>query len=100
MTEVRVSTRIPKEMEQEVEELMREEHLEKSVALRKLLHLGLEEYRRERALRLLSQGEVSVGRAAEMARMNLWEFTDLLRARRIPWVSDDLVDDLKASLKK
>jgi len=51
-------------------------------------------------LRLLSQGRVSVGRAAEIARMDLWEFADLLRARRIRWVSDDLGDELKASWKR
>ena len=100
MTEVTVSARIPKDMEREVVELMREEHLEKSAALRKLLHLGLSEYRVERALRLLSQGKVSVGRAAEIARMSLWEFSDLVRDRRIPWVSDELVEDLKALVRK
>ena len=100
MTEVTVSARIPKDMEREVEELMHEEHLEKSAALRKLLHLGLSEYREERALRLLSQGKVSIGRAAEIAQMSLWEFSDLVRDRRIVWVSDDLVEDLKALVRK
>lgn len=100
MTEVTVSARISKEMERELEEIMREEHLEKSAALRKLLHVGLSEVRQERALRLLSRGKVSFGRAAEIARMNLWEFADLVRERRIPWVADELAEDLPASRRR
>src|SRR3989337_467787 len=50
MTDVTISARIPKELEKEVERLMREEYLEKSAALRRLLHLGLKSYRLEKAL--------------------------------------------------
>jgi len=100
MTEVTVSARISKEMERELEEIMREEHLEKSAALRKLLHVGLSEVRQERALRLLAGGKVSFGRAAEIARMNLWEFADLVRERRIPWVADELAEDLPAPRRR
>jgi len=95
MTEVTVSARIPREMEKEVEDLMREEHLEKSAALRKVLHLGLEGYRRERALRLLSERKVTLSRAAEIARVSIWEIMSLARDRHIAWVDDDLMEDLR-----
>jgi predicted HTH domain antitoxin len=95
MTEVTVSARIPKEMEKEVEALMREEHLEKSAALRKILHLGLAEYRRERALRLLAAGEATVSRAAEIAGLTVWEILELAGERRIAWVDDSVLDDLR-----
>jgi len=95
MTEVTVSARIPREMEDEVEALMREEHLEKSAALRKILHLGLEGYRRERALRLLSERKLTLSKAAEVAKVSVWEMMSLARDRRILWVDDDLMDDLR-----
>jgi len=95
MTEVTVSARIPREMEREVEDLMREEHLEKSAALRKILHMGLEGYRRERALRLLSERKVTLSRAAEVAKVSVWEMMSLARDRRIAWVDDDLLEDLR-----
>ncbi len=95
MTEVTVSARIPKDMEEEVEQLMREEHLERSAAIRTLLHLGLERYRRERALRLLAEGKATLSRGAEVARMSVWEFADLVRERKIAWVADDVLEDLK-----
>ncbi len=100
MTEVTVSARIPRDMEQEVEQLMREERLERSAAIRKLLHLGLDRYRQERALRLLSEGTVTFSRAAEIARLSLWELVDIVRDRKIAWVADDALEDLKALARK
>ncbi len=99
MTEVTVSARIPKEMEREVETLMREEHLEKSAALRKILHMGLEAYRRDRALRLLAAGSVTVSKAARIARVTVWEMIDLAKERRIAWVDDGAIEDVRAVLK-
>jgi len=98
MTEVTVSVRIPKEMEEEVEALMREEHLEKSSALRRILHLGLDAYRRERALGLLSSRTATISRAAEIAKVSLWEMMDLARERRIPWVDNGSIEDVRRAL--
>ena len=100
VTELTVSARIPRDMEREVEQLMREEHLEKSAAIRKLLHMGLDRYRQERALRLLAEGKVTLSRAAEIARISLWEFADLARARKIAWVADDVLEDLESLVRK
>jgi len=96
MTEVTVSARIPRDMEKEVEDLMHEEHLEKSAALRKILYLGLEGYRRERALRHLAERVVTLSKAAEIARVSIWEMMSLARDRHIAWVDDDLMEDLRS----
>ncbi len=93
MTEVTVSARIPRDLEEELESMMREERLEKSSALRKLLHLGMEHYRKDRGLRLLSEGKVTFSKAAEIAGLNVWEFSDLVKDRKISWVSDDVLAD-------
>jgi predicted HTH domain antitoxin len=100
MTEVTISARIPRDMEREVEQLMHEERLERSAAIRKLLHLGLDRYRQERALRLLAEGMVTLSRAAEIARLSLWEFVDVVRDRKIAWVADDALEDMKAFPQK
>ena len=99
MTEVTVSARIPREMEEEVEAVMGEEHLEKSAALRKLLHLGIENYRRDRALRLLSERKVTLSKAAQVAKITIWEMLDLVRERGIVWVGDDVIDDVREVLR-
>lgn len=98
MTEVTVSVRIPREMEEEVEALMDEERLEKSAALRKLLHLGIENYRRERALRLLSERKVTLSKAAQIAKVPIWEMLHLVRERGIVWVDDGVIDDVREVL--
>ncbi len=94
MTEVTISARIPKELAIELERLMREEHLEKSAALRKLLHLGLRDYRLERALAELGKGKVSLSKAAEDAGVSVWELVDEAARHRVTWVADDVIDDL------
>lgn len=83
-----VSARIPDDLEEELEEFMEEERMDRSVAIRKLLAERLEEWRRERALDLLERGEVTFSRAAELAGMDPWEFSDLVRERKPAWVSD------------
>lgn len=95
MTEVTVSARIPQELEKEVERLMREEHLEKSAALRKLLHLGVQNYRLERALRGFGEGRFSLSKAAEEAGLTVWEILDEAARRRVTWVADDVVEDIR-----
>ena len=94
MTEVTVSARIPRELEKEVERLMREEHLEKSAALRKLLHLGIENYRLDRALRGLREGTFSLLKAAEDAGLSVWELLDEAARPRVTWVADDVLEDV------
>ena len=94
MTEVTVSARIPKELEKEVERLMEEEHLEKSAALRKLLHIGVENYRLGRALEGLRVGRFSLSRAAEEAGVSIWEILEEAARRRVAWVADDVLEDM------
>jgi hypothetical protein len=45
-----ISTRVPDELEAELEAYLEDEKLDRSTAVRKLLSEGLEEWRRERAL--------------------------------------------------
>jgi len=98
MSGTAVSTRIPRDTEVLVERLMREEHLDRSTALRKLLLLGADEYRRRIALEALANGRASFGEAAELAGLSLWELWDLARARKVHWVAEDVSEDARAGL--
>ena len=55
----------------------------------------------ELAVSLYAQGRLSLGKARELTDLSLWEFRQLLAARRIPVHYDlnDLQDDL-ATLKE
>lgn len=92
-----VSTRVPEELEAELEAYLEDEKLDRSTAVRKLLSEGLEEWRRERALESLESGNVTLTRAAERAGMSVWDFAQLAEKRDVTWVdADHLDDDLEA----
>lgn len=92
-----VSARLPEELEAELEAYIEDEHLDRSTAVRKLLAEGLDEWRRERALEQLRDGEVTFSRAAELADMSVWDFAQLVRENDVTWVAEDDLDaDLAA----
>lgn len=92
-----ISARVPDEIEEELETYLEEENLDRSTAIRKLLAEGLDEWRKERALRKLEANEVTFTRAAELAGVSTWDLAQLAREREITWVGrDGLERDLDA----
>ncbi len=92
-----ISTRVPDDLEEELERFLEEERLDRSTAVRKLLAEGLEEWRKDRALRKLQEGEISFSKGAELAGVSVWDFAVLVEESEITWVgSDALEDDLTA----
>lgn len=92
-----ISTRIPKELEEGVEEFMQAEKLEKSAAVRKLLWTGLQEWKKKKALELLERGEITFTKAAEIAGLDVWSFADLVRRSGITWIKS--VEKVKADIE-
>lgn len=87
-----ISTRVPDDLEAELEDYLEAERLDRSTAVRKLLSEGLSEWRREQALDRLAAGEITMSKAAEMADLSVWEMTALAEERDITWVSSDHLD--------
>ena len=81
-----LAVRIPKEIEKEIQEVIKREGLDKATAVRALLELGIGEWRKQTALELLRNGNVTFAKAAEIAKLPLWEFADLVKQRNIEWV--------------
>jgi predicted HTH domain antitoxin len=84
-----ISTRVPEELEAELEAYLDAERLDRSTAVRKLLSEGLDAWRREQALEQFSEGELSVTSAADLAGCSVWEFARLVEEADIAWVSGD-----------
>jgi len=76
-----ISVGIPEELKKEIEEFMREEGLEESAVLRKLLNMAISEWKKEKALKLLAEGKISYMKAVEKSGMNVWDFGWLKRKR-------------------
>ncbi len=89
-----ISARVPDDLEAELAAYVEEENLDRSTAIRKLLAEGLDEWRQERALRKLEEGDVTFTRAAELVDMPVWDFAKLASERDVTWVGSQLEDDL------
>ncbi|GBE18114.1 ribbon-helix-helix protein, copG family [archaeon BMS3Abin16] len=96
-----VSTRLPPEMKEEIEEYAEKEHVGKTVALRKLLERGLKEVRIEHALEEYGMGKVTLWKAAETAKLPLWEMMELAKKKGVsaPYTLRDVEEDLKAAFE-
>ena len=86
LKEIPLSTRVPKQVWSELEQFMREEKLDKSAAVRKLLWIGLEGWRQKRALEALAEGKVTFMKAAEIAGLDAWDFAELVKQSELVWV--------------
>ncbi len=89
MTEVSVSARVPEDVFKELEAFMKEESLEKSASIRKLLAEGLQHWKQQKALKSLEEGKASFLKAAEMAGLSVWDFADLVREKGIVWIKSE-----------
>jgi predicted HTH domain antitoxin len=92
-----ISTRLPADIEKELEKLAKREKVKKTVLFRKVLIIGLQELKEDYAMELYRQGKVTLWKAAELAGLSLWEMIDRIREKKIPVKYDveDAKDDLK-----
>lgn len=74
-----VALRIPEHLLSLADLRARKEHLDKASALRQILYEGAESY----TLRLLSRGEISLSRAAELLDLSPGEVLDLAVQRGV-----------------
>jgi len=81
-----LAVRIPAEIEREILEVVEREKLDKATVVRTLIEMGIVEWRKQTALELLRDGKVTFAKAAEMAKLSLWEFADLVKQRNVEWV--------------
>ena len=82
-----ISVRIPELIRNELDEYTEEEHLSQlSESVRKLILIGLQRWREERAIELLQNEEITFNEAADIARMDPWSFADLLNRSGVIWV--------------
>jgi len=94
-----ISTRIPDELEKELEWYANKENIGKTIALRKVLDKGLKEIKLEHVLEQYKKGKITLMKAAEMSDMPLWEILDIVRDRRIPlyYTLKDAEEDIKTA---
>ncbi len=81
-----LAVRIPTEIEKEILKIIEQEKLDKATVVRTLLEIGIVEWRKQTALDFLREGKATFAKAAEIAKLSLWEFADLVKQRNVEWV--------------
>jgi predicted HTH domain antitoxin len=99
-----VTARLKMELLKEIQEIAKEESIDRSSAIQKLLKIGLKKYRMEKAINLYRDGKVTLWKAAEIAAVSLREMMETIKTRDIPYQYDlealeEYVDELLAKRK-
>lgn len=93
-----VVARVSNEIKKDIEFFAKEEETDKSTIIRQLLTSAVRQKRLEYALKEYSERNVSLGRAAELAKMHLSDFMMEAAKHNIPmnYSKDELTRDFKA----
>ena len=97
-----INIRVPGEVAEELDWLAEQQHLQRVAVARQILLEGILRQRRELALKLYRQGEISKAKAAEMAGISLWEMMDLIEREQIPsdWTLKDATEEVERVLQR
>ena len=96
-----IAARVSRELEEEIIEFMREEGLDKSAAIRRILEIGVNEWKRRRAVELYRDGKVTLWKASQIAGLSLREMLEELNRLRIIThvTAEDIAEDIEAAEK-
>jgi predicted HTH domain antitoxin len=91
--------RVPAELEQEILEIIKKEKIDKATVVRNLLETGITEWRKQTSIELLQKGKATFAKAADIAKLSLWEFADLVKQRNVEWVRYE-PEDIEKELRE
>ena len=93
-----VIARVPNEIKEDIEFFAKQEQTDKSSIIRKLLTSAVKQKRLEYALEEYAERKVSLGKAAELAKMQISDFMEEAAQHHIPlnYTKEDLRRDFKA----
>ncbi len=99
---VNIVARIPEEVSETIDFFAREEHIDKSTEIRQLLARATQEKMIEYALFRYKNKEVTLWKAAKIARIPLNKMMAIAAQQKIPlqYDQEDLKEDFAAVLRK
>lgn len=80
---VHITGRITKDQFKTLDKIAELERIDRSSVLRRIIDLGSKEYFRKKAVEGYRMGEMSIGMAAEVARVSIWEMYEILDREEI-----------------
>ena len=96
-----IATRISPQLEEEIAKFMEEEGLDKSTAIRRILEIGVSEWKKKRAIELYRSGQITLWKASQISGISLREMLEELNRLRITThvTAKDLEEDIEAAKK-
>jgi predicted HTH domain antitoxin len=98
---VTFTTRVEKELAKVIDEVSKEEGMDRSTVIRRFLMKAAKEWLIEKNLQDYEQGKVTLWQAAEKCGLSLWEMIAEAKKREIhvPYSIEALKEDLKGLQK-
>ncbi|MBS3175280.1 UPF0175 family protein [Candidatus Woesearchaeota archaeon] len=96
MTEA-IGIRLDDEFLKDIDKIGKEESLDRSTILRKLLNIGYKDFLKNKAKEDYVSGKISLSKAAKIAGLTIWEMQKYLveKGYKSEYSIKDLEDDLK-----
>ena len=97
-----VSSRIPDSIEKELRWYAEKEKVGVTIAIRKIIEMGVKEARLKDVLEKLREHSITLGKAAELAGISIWDMIDIVKERKIDWVglTPEIIDrDFEIAMK-
>ncbi len=79
------SFRLEKEQDREIEEYAKKMKIDKSAAARKIIDIGIKEYKKQEALNNIRERRWTIWKAASYCNESYRSFLSLLRSENIPF---------------
>ena len=98
---VTYTTSIEEDLAKVIDEVSKEEGMDRSTVIRRFLMKAVKEWLIERSLEDYEQGKVTLWQAAERCGLSLWEIVIEARKREIhvPYTLEEFKEDLKGLQK-
>jgi len=82
-----ITFRAERDLTKDLAILQSYENLDRSSAARKAFELGINEWKKLEAIKLILDGKISLGKAAKMLNIHLYELITLLQEKKIDFIS-------------
>ena len=94
---VTLTTRVDEKLAKLIDEVAREEGMDRSTVIRRFLARAVRDWLIERNLKEYEEGKVTLWQAADRCNISLWEMIEEARKReiRIPYTLEDLMEDIE-----
>jgi len=93
-----VSVRIGEELEKDILKVEKKLLVDRSEIIRRLLTAAIKEWKLQNALEELTAHKISLGKAAEIANVSIWEMIEITKKKNTDWLgikTEDIEQDLE-----